>query len=138
MPDIEQTINAVLAEDEEPAVIVIYRTDGQAYRATDGSEVTMSVLGQESKAVKAAQDRSVRRYARSRRGARDEAQIARETRIEIATAAVVGWHGWEIDGQPAPLTPENLGRVLRADHILQQVEEAIHEHARFFKHSSAS
>jgi hypothetical protein len=138
MPDIQRTIDTVLAADEQPATVTIYQPDGEPYLAGDGSPATMDVLGAESKKVRAAQDKNLRRYVRSRGRGQHEADIARQGRVERATAAVVAWHGWEIDGQPAPCTPEHLETVFRAQHILEQVEEAITEHARFFTKSSPS
>ena len=136
MPDIQTAVDAVLAADEQPIRITVYQPDGEPYRASDGSEATLDVLGAESARVRAAQDRNLRRYIRAR--GRHEGEIAREGRIERACAAVVAWHGWELGDQPAPCTPENLGKLFRAQHLLEQVEEAITEHARFFKPASPS
>ena len=139
MSDIAKKIDEVIAKDEQPVTIIIYQPDEEPYRSEiDGSESTIDVLGVESKKVRAAQDKNLRRYVRLRGRGQQEAEIARQGRIERATAAVVGWHGWEVGGQPAECTPENLATIFRAQHILEQVEEAITEHARFFTKSSPS
>ena len=134
--DIEQQLAEVIAEDEQPAVVTIYQPDGEPYRAADGSEATMSLLGSESKKVRQAQDRALRRLIRQRSRGQNEVEEARQNRIEVATAALVAWHGWEIGGKPAVLTAENAAKVFRVQHILQQVEEVVSGHARFFKSNS--
>jgi hypothetical protein len=88
------------------------------------------VVGSESKQVRRAKDAQGKRLFRERRTKLEPADF-QANRVEIAAAAIVDWHGWEAGGQPLPCTPENARGLLAAEHILTQVEEAVHRHADF-------
>lgn len=130
-------INEEIARDEQGLVVVIYGKDEEPYLAADGSEATITVLGADSKQVRAVRDRQTRRYLKNS-GQKRTPEDLRRNRIEAAAAAVTAWHGWESDGQPMPCAPDNVRLLLRADHILVQVEEAIARPRNFTESSSES
>ncbi|MBA3891943.1 MAG: hypothetical protein H0X64_15595, partial [Gemmatimonadaceae bacterium] len=133
-------INAIadeLAQDEQGAPILILQKDGDPYLAPDGSEVTITVLGTDSKAFRHAKEVTQRKLLRTRRTKLEPADLL-DNRITHAAAAIVGWHGWVSGDQPFPFTPDNAKALLRAEHILEQVEAGIAGHADFFKRSSRS
>lgn len=120
-------------QDEEGAVVTILDKTGEPYTAEDGSEMTFTVLGSESRKVRKAVLEIVRRRARGSRTFRafteDDAQ---EMAVEQAAAAVIDWHGVEHDGKPWPCEPENVKALLRAvPHILSQVQDAVNNHSFF-------
>lgn len=135
MADLTRSIDATLAQEEEGAVVELNQPNGEPYRAADGSPATVTVVGRESKRVRAAIAANTRRLLRSKKGKMDETDL-RANRVEAAVAAITDWHGWEADGIAAPCTPENVRQLLRADHLLEQVEVAIHGHADFFSTNS--
>lgn len=128
-------IKALVAKDDEGAVIPIYQKDGEPYMAADGkTPATITVVGSESKKYKAAKHAQYRRMQkRVKRGSGDATpeEIERDA-IELVAAAVVGFDGWEDDGKPLVFTPENVKLLLGFDHILDQVQAGIHRHASFF------
>ena len=124
-----------IAQDEQIATVPIENKNGDPYLASDGSQSTISVVGSESTRVQHAKDVQTRRLLRSTRR-KLEPKDLRENRIEIAAAAVVEWHGWEMNGEAWPCTPENAKKLLGAEHILVQVEEAVSRHSTFFTSSS--
>lgn len=130
------------ANEENGAVIpIVDKTTDEPYRAEDGSESTITVVGSESKRYRRAQDQLTRRTIK-RRGAPSPDEL-RDDRIELAAAAVTAWHGWESKegdvATPVQCTPENVKQLLGASQdILQQVETGIREHARFFAKPSRS
>lgn len=130
-------LDAIIAEDEEGTAIPINQKNGDPYLGADGKPSTITVLGSESKKYRQAKDAIQRRNLRSR-ATRPEPSDLLKNRIELASAVVVSWSGWEDKGQPYPCTPENVKNLFRADHILEQVESGIFAHADFFVKSSAS
>lgn len=133
-------LKKVIEQDEEGAVVTIYQTDGEPYKASDDSDCTMTVLGSESKRYRDAERRQQRRFVKRARtgGGGLSPEEADVEAIELAMAAVVDWHGWEIGGKPAECTPANLREVLKYKHIINQVNNAITGHAHFFAKSSES
>lgn len=131
--DVEQAVK----RDEEVVDLTIYDKQGDPYLAADGSEATIGVLGSESAAYRKAEARASRRIVKARRTRLKDEDI-RVHRIDRATAAVVRWHGWEDGKKALDCTPENVKRLLAFDHILEQVETGIQEHASFFAASSGS
>lgn len=120
---------------EQGATVTIYQLNGEPYLAPDGSECTVTVVGPESKRVKAARKANTQKAFNKRRLKLD-AEMVERNRVTLAAAAVVDWHGWtvEVEGKDvaAELTPENLHVLLSYDHILEQVEAAVQDHADFF------
>lgn len=132
---------AKLAEqDDEGAVVTIYQRDGEPYRAEDGTDATVTVVGTESKQyrdAKLAQSRKL--FKRARSGARDMTPEEAEAGAQrLAAAAVIDWHGWEADGKPLACTPDNVLKILKFPHIFEQVQAGIVGHAAFFAADSES
>ncbi len=132
-----ESIEAVLADEEREAVVIIYQRDGDPYVALDGSDATMTVVGSESKRVREAKAKLQKKLLNSRRSKMTPDDI-RRSRINTAAAGVVGWRGWDKDGKEADCSPGNVRDVLALEHILEQVESAISEHADFFAKPSAT
>lgn len=125
-----------LAQDETGTAVQIDDKQGNPYLAADGSLATITVLGSDAKAVVASRDRIQKRMLRTR-ATKLEPDDIRRNRIDQAAAAVVGWHGWEANGQPLPCTAENVKALLAFNHILEQVEAEVAS-ARGFTMSSAT
>lgn len=127
-------LDAVIAQDEEKAVVTIFQKNGDAYLAPDGSECTVTLLGMESKRVKAALDKNTRALLQAKRQKREPKDVL-AARIRVVIAAMTGWHGWVLDDaatETAQLNDANVRLLVRADHILDQVEAGIAGHADFF------
>lgn len=135
---IDQLKDAV-AQDEEGAVVTINDPDGNPYTAADGSDVTMTVLGSQSKARRKAEDAAAQSLARAGRSA-FEPDAMRARRLNLVAACVTGWSGWEDEaGQPIPFSRENIKAVFAVDdRILTQVEAAIERHGFFLAKNSTA
>lgn len=127
-----------VAKDEEGATVTVYQKNGDPYLAADGTTpCTFTVVGDESKRVRQAKDRQTKRVLRDRQREIEPGDL-RTNRIELAAAGLIDWSGWESDGQPVPCTADNAKTLLgSADHLLEQAEEAIRRHARFFVERSS-
>lgn len=131
MADISN-IGSQADQQDQSASVTIYQPDGEPYTHGDGQPVTISVLGAYSKKVKRVREAQTKRLLSQRRTKLEPADIL-DNRVEVAVAAITGWEGWESGGQPLACTPENADALLRqAPWILEQVEQAIEGHARFF------
>ena len=124
------TLDEIIAQDEEAAEIPIYQKDGEPYTSKDGEPAIIAVYGAESKAAKKAKKTEWRKLVK-RTGAQVELDEYEATRIDKAAAVVAYWRGWESNGEPAECTPANVRALLRAEHILAQVEAGIARHAAF-------
>lgn len=131
------TVKAAVARHEDGAVVEVMDELGEPYLAADGSQSTITVLGSESKRYRDVQAKIRKRTLRDRRGALTADEV-RANRVELASAVVTAWHGWEDDeGAPIPFSVENVAALLAsAEHVLEQVEVGIHQHASFFGTSS--
>lgn len=127
-------IKQAAAQDEEIVDLEMHDRDGNPYLAPDGTPATFGIRGRESKAVKQARDAVQRRLLRDRRTTLTPEDV-RKNRVQIASAAVVRWHGWTAGGNDLPFTPENLAALLQIDHLLDQVEEGVGGHSSFFAKS---
>ena len=124
-------LEKVVAADDEGVVVTIYQKDGEAYLAMDGTESTMTVVGSESKLYKAAKRRATDRLLKGRKVKMSSADVEKNA-VAMASSAVIDWHGWDSDKKELPCTQDNVRLVLgMADHILDQVQEAITSHADF-------
>lgn len=132
-------IAEVAAQAEKGAVVQILQADGETpYRdEVTGNPSTMTIVGAESPRYKAAHNAILRKLMRLKKS-ENTPELIGDNRIDQAAAAVVDWSGWTSGNVAAPCTPENVKAVLKLDHILEQVEEAIRGHARFFTSSSRS
>jgi len=127
-------VDDIVARADKPVTITIYQPNGEPYRAKDGTEATMDVVGSESKKYRTAEGVIADRMLSKRRAKFSKEDIERNA-IFLAASAVVGWHGWEIDGKEAEPSPENVRFLLQYKHIRNQVDEAINGHADFFEGS---
>lgn len=132
--DVSQ-LAAEVAKDETGAVIPIMKKDGTPYVGIDGKQSTITVMGNESKAYRAARDTITRRALQQRRVKLEPADVIRN-RIDLATAAVTDWSGWDAGGKNIEPNAENVRKVLGVYHILEQVEDGIDRHADFFAQQS--
>jgi hypothetical protein len=136
MADLEVVATNV-AQSEQVVTITIYQPNEEPYKGPDGKDVTISVVGKESKAYIDAENAIVRRASKQRRQA-SVVDNMRQNRIDLAAACITGWSGWESGGKPFPFTTENAKKLLGTRHILEQVEQAIGEHAANFTKTSTS
>jgi len=132
-----KNLELLVASDEEGVVITIYQKNGDPYLAKDGTDSTMTVVGSESKKIKAAKRGMTKRMLKRRRVTLDEMEVERN-QIEMAAAAVIDWHGWEKGDKTLECTSENVRYVLTIDHIREQVEQGRDAHADFSLASSAT
>lgn len=128
----------IKAQEDRPAVIPIVQPSGAPETASDGSRVTVTVVGTYSTTFL---DRGDAWRAEQETAPRDLTPAERA--IETASWAVVDWHGVEAeDGTPIPCTPENVRTVLRAmtdaklPYLLDQITFAMNNRARFFVDAS--
>jgi hypothetical protein len=130
-------VEAGFAQQENAIPITIHQLDGEPYRALDGTPATISVVGEESKRVRAYEEQ---RRERVRRGlSAFGAEAEHEARVDRAVAAVVDWHGWDDGENPIECTPANVRALLAApaaDHVLRQVERGMGAHGVFSRASS--
>lgn len=137
MADIEEVATTV-AQSEEGYTFPVYKTEDETYKGPDGKDVTMTVVGKESKAYTDAENIITRRAIKQRRQKLEPEDLKRN-RIDLAAACITGWSGWESGKKPLPFTIENAKVLLSAKHILEQVEEAIvGHHANFTKSLNGS
>lgn len=119
--------------EEEGVELPIFQKNGEPYVGMDGKQSTVTVVGNDSKAVREAERQNTQRVIRGGRTRLTPDQL-HANRVNVAAAAVVGWNGWEKDGKAWPCTPENVRQLLHTvPHILRQVEEGVASHADFFE-----
>jgi hypothetical protein len=137
--DIDKGLKQIVGQDEEGVEVVIYQRSGDPYLAPDGSECTMTFVGSESKRYRDAERRQQRRlFKRARTRSVDITPEETEAEaVELAAAACIDWHGWELDGKTAPCEPDNVKAVLRYKHIFEQANAAIQGHAAIFAAKSS-
>lgn len=124
------------AQEDVAIELPIVRRDGEPDLASDGTQTVFNVLGRNSAAVRKVIERQSRQNAR-RRSELKPSEVY-EQRVERAAAALVGWAGVENAGSPVALTPDAVQAVLSDPHYLEQVEDGMVNHGRFFKTASAS
>jgi hypothetical protein len=135
--DIGSGIDAVLAQNEELHTIPeILQPNGEPYTAANGAPCTISVYGPESKAARKGKRTDLRKLIR--RAGEPDLEDVEGSRIEKAAACVGAWTGWEANGVEAPCNHANVRLLLRAEHILAQVEAGIAKHAAFLSAAKAS
>jgi hypothetical protein len=132
-------LEELLSLDERPATFeLIEKATGEPYKAADGSPVTLTVVGEDSKRVRAADDAVTRRMLGSRRSKATPEDLL-NNRIARASAAVIAWHGIEDEGgAPLPCTQDLVRGLLVVPDHLRQVEEAVGGHSGFFVKRSGS
>jgi hypothetical protein len=127
-------LKAARARNDEGAAIAVKDENGDPYMAGDGTTpVMITVVGPYSERIRAVRERQQKRLLKKARKELTPEEI-HERQIEVATAAIIDWAGFEAeDGTPIPFTPENAREVLTAAPWIQdQVEEAVNAHASFF------
>lgn len=98
--------------------------------------IQITLASRDSEAVKAVMDKAMqRRLAALRKGNLkpvNPSDIEAEA-ISALVAAVEGWNGLTVDGEPLACTPENV-RALLTDHawVRRQLDEAMGNEALFF------
>lgn len=118
-------------EQENVAQTVPLRAkSGEPLLAADGSPATISVIGRYSTRVRAARDQQTERQIRRSVYNPPDARDVMQSRIALAAAGLVGWHGLEEHGEPWDYSPERAVQLLRVDYLLEQVEAAIADHGR--------
>lgn len=136
-----QDVKKLVDQDNEGVVVTIYQPNGDPYLGADGQPSTITVLGSESKAYKEArraQQRRIFKAARSGGVSQMTPEESERDAVALAASAVIDWSGWEANGQPLPCTQENVRALLGVDHIFDQVNRGIQQHASFFARASAS
>lgn len=129
-------VQTEVAQDEEIVDVPIFKKDGTPFLAPDGeTQCTIGVRGGDAKKVRAAREANQRKLLRDRR-AKLTPEDVRANRVSVVTAAIARWSGWTNGGDAFECTPENVRTMLAVDHILDQVEEGIADHAGFFAKSS--
>lgn len=116
-----------IQQDDEPRTVTICDRTGKPYRAADGTDATLTLVGSESPGYRKRRDDAYRALAELK----DEPTPG-EVQIAVAACAVVDWHGWEDGKKALPCTPENVRTLLSLEHILRQVEAAVTRRADFF------
>lgn len=121
----EGTVVELLGPDEKPYL----------YKDANGEEkpVTITVAGAHSRRHRKAEEALRNRKLKPRQMT---GQIFHEDNIEKVVACTLAWSGIADKGQPLELTRANVAMVYkRAPWILDQVQEAMNDHARFFENS---
>lgn len=121
------------AQYDEAADVPIAPPEGDIEGETP---LVFHVLSRHSQKVQAVVNRQAKANAR-RRSDLSAAELYQQ-RVERAMAALVGWTGLESQGQPVPFSPDVAHAILADPHYLEQVEEGMVGHARFFKKASAN
>lgn len=136
--DLKQLSDTIVQASELGRTIQILDAQGNPYLAADGiTPCTCTVLGAESKRVKAAKDANQRRLLRARRAKLEPADL-RDGRVRVVIAAMTAWTGWQDGNAEAQLTPANITTLCGIEDHLRQLEEAIEEGADFFGSSSST
>ena len=125
-------LDALMEMEERPLSFdLMDKSTAEPFKAADGSAVTLTVVGQDSRRVRAALDAGTRKLLASRK-AKATPQDLHENRINVAASAVIAWYGLESDGSELPCTSENVRGLLSVPDFLRQVEEKVNEHSDFF------
>lgn len=132
-------IGEEVAKDEEGVIVPIFRKNSEPYLSSDGKPASVTVLGSESAKYRTARDSITRRalQAGARRGKLEPEDLLKN-RVSLCAAVVIDWFGWEAGGKPAPCIEANVRELLKAEHILEQVEAGIANHSDFFEKPSTN
>lgn len=130
-------VDDVRAGHDESKPVTILRLDGEPYKALDGTDSTISVVGSESRRMRKWEEAERERMKVGGFNRTDDA----ERRVARVVAAVTAWHGWDADGADLPCTPDNVRALLSSEgavHILRQLETGIAGHSLFSSASSVN
>lgn len=123
--------------EEEGVALPMFGKDGEPILGKDGEQATVTVVGGDSKQVRAVQQQVTRRQLRASRTSITPEEI-QQNRINEAAAAITGWTGFEDDDGPWPCNKENTRKLMSAPFLLRQVEEGVKAHSTFFVKSLPS
>lgn len=133
-----KTLEAEKSTEDEAVEVPMKDRCDEPYTNHAGAPVTMRVLGLHSAPVHAAQQANLRRLGKLARGDYTP-DLGHENRIRLALAALVGWGMETEEGQPVERTDATVRAVLKvAPWLLDQIETAYTEHARFFQRASGN
>lgn len=125
--------------DEKPVEVELRQRNGKPYpTTTDGKTVAVFVLGEYSKAFRAAERQITDEIIHSKKAdyGADDAELAGLKKI---AAAVQGWRGITSGDAELPCTSENVLKLLRrAPWVAKQIETAVKKHDSFFDDTSTS
>ena len=127
-------ISEELEQEDVPVRVPLFKRDGEPDLGSDGQQAYFEMLGRDSARVKRVMEAQQRRWARHRGPIKSEDLYA--NRVEVATAALVSWGGIEDGGKPVAVSPDVAKAVFSDRHYLEQAEEGIANHARFFTKAS--
>ena len=133
-------LSKLSAESEIGAVLELNTKTGEPATQADGSPVTITLLGTDSKKWRKAEDTVGDRRLKSanpRNGA--AAKTMEEQRNDVAfllASVTVAWSGFESDGVPVECTFENAKNLyLNHSFIREQVDSFLAERRNFSKAS---
>lgn len=120
---------------DEGATMEVIAPDGTPAKNDDGTPVTITVLGHDSRAYRDAANRLSRRTSvKMKAGSLEIDRVQLEAdEIEKLTACTTSWHGIGLDGVAAlPCTPENVKKVYtRFAWLREQVSAFMGERANY-------
>lgn len=130
-------IHEELVNEEQAVVVTICDKLSEPYKAADGTDCTISVVGSDSTRFKE-QEKANKKWAKHLGRMPTDEETNRLAVKQIATCCVA-WHGFEKDGKPWEFSTDNVAKLLTDfDHILDQVTGAVFRHKRFFTSNSAA
>lgn len=126
--------NKTVAEQEEEGTVIEVRD--AAGEIEEG--VTITVVGTYSATYRKAQAANRDKFLKGRRGPLSGDALEQQA-IETTARCIKSWTGLTSNGADFPCTRENAVSLLtNAPWIREQVEEAMHDHAAFFKKASVN
>lgn len=126
--------NKTIAEQEDEGVVVEVRN--AAGEVEEG--VTITVVGTYSNTYRKAQAANRDRMMKQRRGALDGEAIEQQA-LDTIARCIKSWAGFTSGKVNFPYTRENAVALLTsAPWTREQVEEAMNDHAAFFKKASVN
>lgn len=124
------------SQDDVAIDLPVVGRDGEPSTGSDGTPTVFKVLARNSAPVRRVIDRQARQNARRRSELTPKEAYGQ--RVERGAAALVGWTGVDNGGSPIAINPDAVQAVLSDPHYLEQVEDGMVNHGRFFKTASAS
>ncbi len=132
--------SSVSAAAEEGAVLELKDPHGEPVLKPDGSPVTITLAGSDSKRFKKARNAIGDRYLK--KASPRKAAIAETTEESLndwafqLAAATISWDGVVVEGAELECTPANAKRVyLDYDWVREQVDAFVGERRNFWKSS---
>ncbi len=134
----KSTDDVAAREDAGTTIHLRDAANAKMYQADEKTPITALVAGSYSSRYRRAQEAN-RDKAVKRRAPLDGDQLDEQAR-ELLAACIISWDGVaDDDGQPIPFSKKNAVDLLaRAPWIREQIENAVFDHAAFFRQPSAS